>query len=226
MPRPPGLPKTGGRSKGTTNKPKPIVLENTPENQAMLAAAVTIRTPKAVMLDAMLRFESIGLGFLAKADKLMKTRADPDKVADTAREGHKFIVAAVECATKVAPYIHARLLAVEARGDMTEDKAPYVVRVPSVMADSVAWQAAVGMAILEQAGGGAQAGGPVEPMAHPALPQPQAEPAPAPAPPPVPLVADQKTGRISTAMPPGPATVKPTGSQEWLDTVAASRKAG
>jgi hypothetical protein len=59
-------------------------------------------------------------------------------------EGHKFTIAAVQCAEKVAPYIHARLLAVESRRDMTQDKAPYVVRVPAVLADSTAWQTAVG----------------------------------------------------------------------------------
>ena len=48
------------------------------------------------------------------------------------------MIAAVQCAEKVAPYIHARLLAVESRGDMTEDKAPFVIRAPMVMDDSSA----------------------------------------------------------------------------------------
>jgi hypothetical protein len=42
---------------------------------------------------------------------------------------------------------------------------------------------------------------------------------------PVPLMADQKTGRISTMMPARPVLVKPTGTQEWLESVAAQQKA-
>lgn len=221
--------KTGGRTKGTPNKPKAEILPPgeaiSQAEEARLASVTTgPRTPKAVMLDAMLRFEGIGLGFLAKAEKMMKTRATTDKVAETAREGHKFIVAAVECATKVAPYIHARLLAVEARGDMTEDRAPFVVRVPAVMSDSAAWQQAVGAMVVEQMASQPPGHASPETLRHPALPQP-AEPTPPPAPAPVVLTADQK-GKISTAMPPGPRVAQPVGSQEWLESVNATRKAG
>ena len=67
--------KTGGRTKGTPNKPRPIILAPTEENRELLAMAVVMRTPKAVMLDAMLRFESIGLTLLAKAERLAETKA-------------------------------------------------------------------------------------------------------------------------------------------------------
>jgi hypothetical protein len=136
--------KTGRRTKGTPNKPRPIILAPTEENRELLAMAAVMRTPKAVMLDAMLRFESIGLSLLAKAERLAETTASASQIAMLATEGHKFMIAAVQCAEKVAPYIHARLLAVESRGDMTEDKAPYVIRAPAVMEDSSAWQKAVG----------------------------------------------------------------------------------
>jgi Natural resistance-associated macrophage protein len=72
MPRPRGLPKTGGRTKGVPNKPKPEILPpGSPEAiyEAEVARAVVIapqehlnvRTPKAVMLDAMVRFENHGV---------------------------------------------------------------------------------------------------------------------------------------------------------------------
>jgi hypothetical protein len=48
--------KTGGRTKGTPNKPRPIILASTEENRELLAMAAVMRTPKAVMLEAMLRF--------------------------------------------------------------------------------------------------------------------------------------------------------------------------
>ena len=185
-----------------------------------------MRTPKAVILDAMMRFENLGLGFLAKADRMMKTRAAADKVAEAAHEGHKYIVAAVECATKAAPYVHARLLAVESRGDMTEDKAPFVVRVPAVVADSKAWQAVVGSEILDMEAAQAASGPRTEALPHPAVSgstDNSNAPAATPAPLPVVLAVDPKTSRI-TAMPPGPKIVQPVGAQEWLDAVAAERR--
>lgn len=230
-----GQPKTGGRTAGTPNKPKAEVIppgsaeaimqdEKARLDATLALAATGVRTPKAVMLDAMVRFENLGLGFLDKAEKMMKTRAGVAKIAEAAHEGHKFIVAAVECATKAAPYVHARLLAVEARGDMTEDKAPYVLRVPAVMPNSAAWQQAVGAMVAEQLA--SQPPGQADPttLRHPALPQP-AQPEPEPPPAPVVLTADSK-GKISTVMPPGPRTVQPSGSQEWLDGINAARKAG
>jgi hypothetical protein len=193
--------KTGGRTKGTPNKPRPIILATTEENRELLAMAAVMRTPKAVMLDAMLRFESIGLSLLAKAERLAETEASASQIAMLATEGHKFMIAAVQCAEKVAPYIHARLLAVESRGDTTQDRVPYVVRVPAVLQDSSAWQAAVGAAIIEREAVQVRSGG-----------QPAA------------LVTDQKSGRIRTMMPAGPNVVKPTGTQEWLESVAAGQR--
>jgi hypothetical protein len=129
----------------------------------------------------------------------------------------------VQCAEKVAPYIHARLLAVESRGDMTQDKAPYVVRVPMVLADSTAWQAAVGAALGEAVASTAPSGAQPAASADP-RPSPAPVPDPASVAKPLPLVADQKTGRIRTIMPARPVVVKPTGTQEWLESVASQRK--
>lgn len=225
MPRPRGLPKTGGRKKGVGNKHRVIAPEVLPPGtaesmmaeaaRAVVLASAPVRTPKAVMLDAMIHFETLGRGFLAKADRLMKTRASPDKVAEAAQEGHKFIVAAVECATKAAPYIHARLLAVESRGDMTQDRAPFVLRAPAVMADSAAWQEAVGAAVLDMEASQQASGGQPEVLTPQALPEPTPTQG-APAPPPVALAVN--TGRI-TVMPPGPRIVQPSGSEEWLASI-------
>ena len=225
--------KTGGRKPGSKNKERIVVPEVLPPEtaesmvaetaRALVLASSPVRTPKAVMLDAMARFEALGMGFLKTAERLQKRNAAVAKVAEAAHEGHKFIVAAVECATKAAPYVHARLLAIESRGDMTEDKAPYVVRVPMVAADSSAWQVAVGAAIIEGEAYTVQRGPAGEALPHPGQPQPIVKPEP-PAPAPVPLAADQNTGRI-TIMPPGPRVVQPSGSQEWLDSVAQQRKA-
>ncbi|MFY9953750.1 hypothetical protein [Bradyrhizobium sp.] len=140
-----------------------------------------------------------------------------------ATEGHKFMIAAVQCAEKVAPYIHARLLAVESRGDMTQDKAPYVVRVPAVLADSMAWQAAVGAALGEAVASTAPSGAQPVALADP-RPSPPPVPDPALVAKPVPLVADQKMGRISTMMPAAPVVVKSAGTQEWLDAIAADQR--
>jgi hypothetical protein len=253
MPRPPGIPKTGGRSKGTPNRPKPITLEPTNENRELVALAQVMRTPKAVILEAMVRFETLGLGFLAKADKLMKTRAAHDKVAEIAQEGHKYIAAAVECATKAAPYVHARLLAIESRGDMTDDRAPFVLRAPMVLASSQEWQAMVSHqgAAMDRADRADRAeerwpgrplvennaprasGDRMEGMPHPAMPSGSAETDVSPMP--TPLRADPETGRIGPAeptptvapsprmMPVGPVVVKPSGSEEWLEAVARDR---
>jgi hypothetical protein len=209
--------KTGGRTKGTPNKPRPIILASTGENRELLAMAAVMRTPKAVMLDAMLRFESIGLSLLAKAERLAETKASASQIAMLATEGHKFMIAAVQCADKVAPYIHARLLAVESRGDMTEDKAPYVIRAPMVMDDSSAWQAAVGAALGEAVASTAPSGAQAAPLAPPV-------PDSALVAKPVSLVADLKTGGISTIMPAAQVTVRPTRTQEWLDAVAAGQR--
>lgn len=223
--------KTGGRIKGVSkNKERIVVPEVLPPEtaesmiaetaRAMVLASSPVRTPKAVMLDAMMRFESLGFGFLAKADRMMKKGYATAKVAETAQEGHKFIVAAVECATKAAPYVHARLLAIESRGDMTQDKAPYVVRVPSVMADSSAWQTAVGAAIIEGEVVQVASGGQPMALPHPAAPQPVVPEGP---PAPAPMVLGIDKGKI-TAMPAGPRVVQPEGSEQWLAAVQAERR--
>ena len=218
--------KTGGRKKGSLNKPKPVEVAPNPVDLARDEAAramqiilpnTTVRTPKAVILDAMMHFEELAIGLINQAKAKLET--DPEGATVLGMQGQKFLIAAVECATKAAPYVHARLLSVESRGDMTEDKAPFVIRAPSVMDDSSAWQAAVGASLLDLE---AQ-GGRTEALAHPAQAQvPVKEALPAPLP--VVLGPDPKTSRI-TAMPAGPRVVQPAGTQEWLDRVAQERKA-
>ena len=223
--------KTGGRKPGSKNKERIVIPEVLPPEtaesviaetaRALVLTSAPVRTPKAVMLDAMVHFEGLGKGFLARAERLMKTRAGTAKVAEAANEGYKYIVAAVECATKAAPYIHARLLAVESRGDMTEDKAPYVLRAPLVMADSSSWAAAVGAALIEEEALSRASAPSQVPLPHPALSQQPVAPEAPPVPAPAVLAIDQ--GRISTVMPAGPKVVKPTGTKEWLESI---KKAG
>lgn len=220
------MPKVGGRSKGSPNKPKPIILEPTEENRALAAMAPTakVRTPKAVMLAAMLRFERMSEVLMSKAERMTRAKEAPSDIAKVVADAHKFTIAAVQCAEKVAPYIHARLLAIESRGDNVDQRAPFVVRVPAVIADSAAWQAATGAGLAD-----------LEGLPHPAMPSvspvfsgpPEVLPeldyghgtAQLPPPPP-PLMP-----KPPNYMPLGPATVAPSGSQEWLDSVA-KRRAG
>jgi hypothetical protein len=216
--------KTGGRITGISkNKPKPIRLPDTEENRALALMAPTaeVRTPKAVMLSAMLKFERMSDVLMGKAQRMTQTRADPGGIAKIVAEAHKFTIAAVQCAEKVAPYIHARLLSVESRGDMA-DKAPFVIRAPAVMEDSSAWQAAVGAAVIDMEAASVPSGGQPEVLAHPAQQQ-AAPPQNAPADVPVVLVPDPKTSRI-TVMPPGPRVVQPFGNAEWLDRVEQERR--
>jgi hypothetical protein len=197
--------KTGGRKKGISrNKPKPIKLAPTDENRqlALMASTMAVRTPKAVMLDAMLFFD--GMARKYQADQ------DHEKAA-------KSMVLAVQVAEKVAPYIHARLIAMESR-EGAEERVPYVIRAPAVMADSSAWQAAVGAAVVDmEASQAVQA-----PLAGPvASAAPAASSAPAALP--VVLGPDAKSGRI-TVMPAGPRVVQPAGTEEWLAEVDRERR--
>jgi hypothetical protein len=128
----------------------------------------------------------------------------------------KYLQAAVAVADRVAPYIHARLLSVESR---TEEKAaPFVVRAPAVMADSSAWQDAIGAAVIDMEA--AQSPGNEVPVRQTesgaTLPAQAAQQAPQTAP--VALMNDPKTNRI-TVMPPGPRVVQPNGTQAWLDSI-------
>jgi hypothetical protein len=199
MPRPKGLPKTGGRVKGQILGPKPIKLADTPENRALMLLAPTaeVRTPRAVMMDAMLML-----------DGLAKKHFEIQDYGPAL----KYLQAAVAVADRVAPYIHARLLSVESRSE--EKAAPFVVRAPAVMVDSSAWQAAVGAAVIDMEA--AQSPGNGAPVAQTereaTLAHPAQSNAPATA---VALMNDPKTNRI-TVMPPGPRVVQPVGSAEWL----------
>jgi hypothetical protein len=211
MPRPKGLPKTGGRKKGVLSRPRPITLAPTDENRALalMAPTAAVRTPKAVMLSAMLHFEELATGLITQAKQKLET--DPGLAADLGTQAHKFMIAAVQCAEKCAPYIHARLIAVESRSE--DAPAPFVIRAPAVMLDSSAWQTAVGAAVIDmEASAGAGEGLPASGASEPAPQTSQSVPAP------VVLTADPRTNRI-TAMPPGPRVVHPAGSQEWLASV-------
>jgi hypothetical protein len=200
--------KTGGRVRGISkNKPKPLILDDTPENRALVIAAPTanVLTPKTAMMAAMQYYYDM-------AQDMMRAQSQDGT--------NKAWGSCLAVAKELAPYIHSRLLAVESRTE--NQQSPYVVRVPSVMADSTAWQAAVGAVVVEMEPAQAATNGPTEALPHPAISQP-AEPLPPPVPAPVALVADQATGRI-TMMPPGPKVVQPEGSSEWLQAVTAERR--
>jgi hypothetical protein len=201
MPRPAGLPKTGGRRKGSANRPKPVVLSPDEAAQSRALTIVTeIPTPKSVMMNAMIML-----------DGLAKKHFEIQDYGPAL----KYLQAAVAVADRVAPYIHARLLSVESRSE--EKAAPFVVRAPAVMADSSAWQAAVGAAVIDMEATQSPSAGRTEVSAHPAqqqAPEPQNAP-PATA---VALMNDPKTNRI-TVMPPGPRVVQPNGTQAWLDSI-------
>ena len=91
------------------------------------------------MLEAMHFFDQVARDY--------HEQKQPEKAA-------KYMAAAVKVAEKVAPYIHARLMAIESRGDNVDQRAPFVIRAPAVMADSSTWQAAVGSAVIEMEAAG------------------------------------------------------------------------
>ena len=98
MARPKGLPKSGGRAKGTRNKKTQEVLE--------VAARAGI-TPLEVMIEAMMHLRGAG-----------------------------DLVAAGDMASKAAPYVHARLSAIEHSGEIATQ---YVAQMPVVSSDADAW---------------------------------------------------------------------------------------
>jgi hypothetical protein len=207
--------KTGGRVKGISkNKPKSIKLPDTDENRALVLMAPTaeIRSPKAVMLSAMMKFERMSDVLMAKAERMTLAKTPSEDIAKVVAEAHKFTFAAVSCAEKVSPYVHARLIAVQ--GEAAADKPAYVIRAPSVMEDSSAWQASVGAAVMDMEAQSASVVRQNEVAATQIAETPQTAPQPAA----VALVADPKTNRI-TIMPPGPRVVQPVGTQEWLDSI-------
>ena len=60
----------------------------------------------------------------------------------------KYSVAAVQCSRKGGS-LYARQVAGSIESRTEEKAAPFVVRAPAVMADSSAWQAAVGAAVVD-----------------------------------------------------------------------------
>ena len=193
--------KTGGRIAGVSrNKPKPIKLPDTEENRALVLAATQVLTPKGVMAEAMKRYYDMAHGF----------QRDNNQAEENKAWG-----ACVAVAKELAPFVHARYLAVESRSE--EKAAPFVVRAPAVMADSSAWQAAVGAAVIDMEAAQSPSAGRTEVSAYPAqqqAPEPQNAP-PATA---VALMNDPKTNRI-TVMPLGPRVVQPSGTEQWLASI-------
>jgi hypothetical protein len=190
--------KTGGRIAGVSrNKPKPIRLPDTEENRALVLAATPALTPKRVMFEAMEYYYGI---------------AKELKQAQDENGSNKAWGACIAVAKELAPYTHARYLAVETKSE--EKASPFVVRAPAVMADSSAWQAAVGAAVIDMEAQNSPVARQTEVAAT--LPAQTDQPAPQTAP--VALMNDPKTNRI-TVMPPGPRVVQPSGTQEWLDSI-------
>jgi hypothetical protein len=233
--RRPGTPKTGGKRIGSKNKPKPIILAPTDENRQLALMAPTlakeVRTPKFVMLSAMMRFDDLSKELMAKAKRMAKSSRPLAEIREVMAESYRFTIAAVQCAEKVAPYVHPRLLAIESRGDNVDPLVPFVLRAPSVVEDSAKWQEMVSQqgvvldkaereAVREAENNAPRASGDrMEGMPHPAMPSGSAGSG-APASEPVVLVADPKTSRI---MPAGPVVVRPAGAEEWLEAVARDR---
>ena len=248
MPRQPGCVKTGGRGKGVPNKPKPIKLSDTPENRQLALMAPTlakqVRTPKSIMLDAMMRFDDLSIELMEKAKRMAKSGRPLSEITEVMAEGYRFTIAAVQCAEKCAPYIHPRLMMIESRGDLTDTRVPFVLRAPAVMENSAEWQAVASQqgVVLDQADRAAvretlqERWREVQATRQPPVenndPRTSGErlesmpsgSAGSGAPPPAPmvLVADQNTSRI-TAMPVGPVVLKPAGSEEWLTSIKLVR---
>jgi hypothetical protein len=202
------------RAMGTPNKPKPIVLVPSAQTRALLLTAADVLTPKAVMMEGMKYFYQ-------KAQERERS-----KDFDGAQEAW---IRCVEVAVRVAPFVHPRLLAIESRGDLTDDRVPFVLRAPAVMDSSQKWQEMVsqqGAALdnldkaerkavqehlryreateaiqqhLRERSAPRAAGGHLEGMPHPAMPSGSAETDVSPMP--TPLRADPETGRIGPAEP-------------------------
>lgn len=182
--------------------PGTILLPDTPENR-VVALMTEPRLPKAVMLDAMRNFENLAQGLMAQAHETMAT--DPGIGIELGMQGMKFLMAAVNCAEKVAPYIHAKLISIDDRRE-GDGKASFVVRAPMVIENSEDWELAaqslakhepvtIGPAVVSHA---------VKPAPAPEQKSQAAKPAPAP---------PQPRG---APMPAGPKTVKALGTDEWL----------
>src|ERR1700678_2418688 len=104
--------KTGGKVKGVSKHgPKPIKLPDTAENRQLVLMAPTaeIRTPKAVMLDAMIFLDRMARDSFEKQDYVPAL---------------KYMQASVQVAERVAPYVHARLL-IAVQGEAAADKPAY-----------------------------------------------------------------------------------------------------
>lgn len=213
--------KTGGRIKGSRNKPKAFVIDPTAENLELLAAIAADRlaadkpetsTPKAVMLGAMHHFEDLATALMLQAKERVLT--DPQLATDLGIQAQKFLLAAVQCAEKVAPYMHAKLLSIESRGDNAQDDLPFVVRAPAVVLESSEWER-LAIGVL-----------PPEPSVRPAVVVPGAlqEEGRNQVGQMTQVVHDAPPARPSTQMPPGPRVISPASTEEWLAQVASDRK--
>jgi hypothetical protein len=214
--------KSGGKQKGTKNK---ATLER--ERQALeILQGKALAPLRTLAKDQLAELVPVVKGIVARFQIAAMNGGAPGEQGykpEFWKELRDWIKTYAAVADLAADFESPRFRAIAVmEGTGGVGKAPYVVRVPSVMADSTAWQAAVGSAVLDMEPVQTATGGRTEALPHPAIPQPVA-PEPLPVPAPVALVADQKTGRI-TMMPPGPKVVQPEGTEAWLQAVTAERR--
>lgn len=214
--------KSGGKQKGTKNK---ATLER--ERHALeILQGKSLAPLRTLAKDQLAELVPVVKGMVAQFQMAAMNAGLPgskDWKPELWKELRDWIKTYAAVADLAADFESPRFRAIAVlEGTGGVGRAPFVVRVPIVMADSTAWQAAVGAAIIEGEVVQTASGGIVEALPHPAAPQPT-EPEAPPVPAPVALAADPKTGRI-TAMPPGPRVVQPSGTTEWLAAVTAERR--
>jgi hypothetical protein len=142
MAGPKGSPKYGGRKKGSVNKPKIIkgVRELIPEE------VMNGKTPKVILLEIMLRFYHQGEHYFKKLQESIEAKQGWMTVAEIVEMNDmviKYNLAAAEIATKVAPYCHPKLVAIEDNRDDAGNEEKMVVRAPMVIENSEQWESMV-----------------------------------------------------------------------------------
>ena len=204
--------KSGGKQKGTKNK---ATLER--EHRAMEAlqqkSLAPLRTLAKDQLSELVPVvKGIVMGFQQAA---MDSGApgQPGYKVEFWRELRDWMKTYAQIADLAADFESPRYRAIAVL-DATDGKMPFVVRAPAVMADSSAWQAVVGAAVIDMEAQNSPVVRSNEVAAT--LPAQTGQQAPQTAP--VALMNDPKTNRI-TVMPHGPRVVQPVGSAEWLASI-------
>jgi hypothetical protein len=210
--------KTGGRKKGSKNKPKPRALtvqesENVRLGEILQPVRTGPLTPKALMLEKMQHFDDCARAIMDSVPQLIAQGHKPEKLVGLLAESRNYNMAAIQCADRVAPYVHGKIASVDENKD--PEAKPFVVRAPDVIQDSTKWERQSSQFSLFE---------------HPA-PMASASPAAASGPSieeaPVNAAHVQDMpahGSPSTQMPLGPRNVAPSGSQAWLEQVALGQK--